>query len=112
MIDETGGSLFKYFISYLQSFFILSPKVLSEELEKDNAMDPSSLGTSDIISRVNLCLQQDNLVQALRYMNLLEGEPRNVARNWIEELRILLETRQTADALIAHAAATSIQAYH
>lgn len=43
-------------------------------------------------------------------MNLLRGEARNVASSWIKEARLTLETRQAADALLAHAAATAVKA--
>ena len=43
-------------------------------------------------------------------MSLLRGEPRLVASDWIKETRLLLEARQAADALLAHAAATGLQA--
>ena len=40
---------------------------------------------------------------ALRYMNLLKGAPRCVAREWMNETRILLETQQAIDTLVAYA---------
>lgn len=40
---------------------------------------------------------------ALRYMNLLKGAPRCVAKDWMNETRILLETQQAVDTLIAYA---------
>ena len=44
----------------------------------------------------------------LRYMNLLEGAPRSVARDWMNEARILLETQQAIEALVAYAGANSL----
>ena len=46
----------------------------------------------------------------MRYLGLLQGEPRLVASDWLREARLLLEARQAADALLAHAAATGLQA--
>lgn len=42
-------------------------------------------------------------MQALRYMNLLKGAARAISNEWINETRILLETQQAAEALLAHA---------
>lgn len=44
----------------------------------------------------------------LRYMNLLKGAPRCVARDWMNEARILLETQQAVDTLIAYAGASGL----
>lgn len=44
----------------------------------------------------------------LRYMNLLKGAPRSVASDWMNETRILLETQQAIDALLAYAGATGL----
>lgn len=49
----------------------------------------------------------DDILQAVRYMNLLTGAPKAVAKEWIEEATILLETLQAADTLLAHACAGS-----
>lgn len=56
------------------------------------------------------CIDKDDLAQAVRYLSLLKGEPRLVASDWVQETRLLLEARQVADALLAHAAATGLQA--
>ena len=56
------------------------------------------------------CIDKDDLTQAVKYMSLLRGEPRLVAADWVRETRLLLEARQAADALLAHAAATGLQA--
>ena len=44
----------------------------------------------------------------LRYMNLLKGAPRSVARDWMNETRILLETQQAIESLVAYAGANSL----
>ena len=62
--------------------------------------------TYDILSRVRASLQKEDLEQALRYANQLKGTPRQAAKDWIQEVRLLLETKQAANALMAYAAAT------
>lgn len=47
-------------------------------------------------------------MQALKYANLLQGASRNVATDWINETRLLLETQQAANVLMAHAATSGL----
>jgi len=44
----------------------------------------------------------------LKYMNLLKGAPRSIASDWMNETRILLETQQAIDVLLAYAGATGL----
>lgn len=44
----------------------------------------------------------------LRYMNLLKGAPRSVASDWMNETRIMLETQQAIDTLLAYAGAAGL----
>ncbi len=105
MIDEAGGTLFNYFLSYVQSFFIMSS---SKPITEEDEIDPSSLTTFSILDNANYYLERGDLEQALRFMNQLRGMPRKVAADWIEEARLLLETRQAAGALLAHASGNGL----
>ncbi|XP_045615808.1 MICOS complex subunit Mic60 isoform X2 [Procambarus clarkii] len=111
MIGDNGGSLITYLLSFIQSFLVLNAfeylpgtEVRNEEIAVD------TLSTYDILARARYCLDKDDLSLSVRYMNLLRGEPRNVATSWLKEARLTLETRQAADALLAHAAATAVKA--
>lgn len=53
-------------------------------------------------------VDRGNFVQALKYANLLQGASRNVASDWITETRLLLETQQAANVLMAHAATSGL----
>ncbi|XP_074033701.1 MICOS complex subunit Mic60-like [Leptinotarsa decemlineata] len=53
-------------------------------------------------------LDRGDFAQTLRYMNLLKGAPRCVAKQWMDETRILLETQQAANTLMAHAASSGL----
>ncbi|KAJ8942754.1 hypothetical protein NQ314_009965 [Rhamnusium bicolor] len=53
-------------------------------------------------------LDRGDFAQTLKYMNLLKGAPRCVARQWMNETRILLETQQAANTLMAHAASSGL----
>ncbi|XP_063604058.1 MICOS complex subunit MIC60-like isoform X4 [Penaeus indicus] len=111
MIGDNGGSLIKYMLSYVQSFLILNAfEYLPGSEVRDEEVPVDSLSVYDILARARYCLDKDDLLQSVRYMNLLRGEARNVASSWIKEARLTLETRQAADALLAHAAATAVKA--
>ncbi|XP_077498999.1 MICOS complex subunit MIC60-1-like isoform X2 [Amblyomma americanum] len=105
--DKCPSSLLRYLASYLQSLCIIYPKELpQEELTDEQRVNPEMWDTFDVLSRVRYWLQHENLEQALRYASQLRGQPRLVAQDWIHELRLHLEARQAASALMAFAAAT------
>ena len=109
MIGPEGGSLSRYFLSYLQSKLIIAPS--TEELpSKSEPLDVDSLSTFDIVWLARGSLERGDLEQAVKYMTLLKGEPRNVSQDWLREARLLLETKQACLALMAHAAATGVEA--
>ncbi|GIY91697.1 MICOS complex subunit Mic60 [Caerostris extrusa] len=113
MVDENNDSLYQYILSYLQSILIVDAvSIPKEELEGKVAVDPSEWDTFDILSRISYCLKTNDLEQALRYANQLKGEPRAVAKDWMNEVKLLLETQLAVKALLAHAAAVGVQAYH
>lgn len=105
MIDETGGSLFKYFMSYVQSYFIFDAIFAKSE---NDEVDIDKLDTFKILSHADYWLERGDLEQAVRFLNLLTGEPRKVAHDWLKEAKLLLETRQAAYALTAFASASGI----
>lgn len=108
LVDDQGSSsLLRYLASYLQSVFIVYPKELpEEELSDEQRVNPAQWDTFDVLSRVRYWLQHEDLEQALRYASQLRGQPRLVAHDWVRELRLHLEARQAAAALMAFAAAT------
>ena len=53
-------------------------------------------------------LDRGDFKMTLRYMNLLKGAPKSIARDWINETRILLETQQAVDTLLAYAGAIGL----
>ena len=107
MIDETGSTLFRYFLSYLQSFLVFSK---SQPLAADQEVNPEELDSFTILDNAAFYVERGDYVQALRYMNQLQGEARRVAADWIADMRCLLETKQAADALLAHASAAGLGA--
>lgn len=53
-------------------------------------------------------MERGNLTQTVKYMNLLQGAPRKMAQDWINEARLLLETQQVVNTLMAHAASSGL----
>uniref|UniRef100_A0A1A9W3S9 MICOS complex subunit MIC60 n=1 Tax=Glossina brevipalpis TaxID=37001 RepID=A0A1A9W3S9_9MUSC len=109
LIPEQGASLPKYFLSYLQSIFILKPSDPISKAELQNTkFDYSKLDVYDILNRARYFVDHGDLMMALKYMNLLRGAPRKIASDWLKETRLLLETQQAANTLMAHAAASGL----
>lgn len=104
MIDDSGATLFRYFVSFLQSLLVFNRRPLSANEE----VDPSSLTPFMLVYNAGHCLERGDLEQAVRFVNQLEGEPRRVAHDWLKEARLLLETKQAAEALLAHASAAGL----
>lgn len=109
LVDESGAGLSKYLVSYLQSLFIIdNVKVSEDEVLGRTLVDPTSWQTFDILARVRYCLAKRNLEQAVRYANQLKGQARVVARDWIRDARVYLETRQALSVLSTYAEATAV----
>lgn len=104
MIDDTGGSLLKFFWSFLQSEFIVrvNPSAGSDTVNVDE------LDAFQICDHAQMWMEKNDIEQALKFMNLLTGESRRVAADWIEEARLLLETRQATYSLMAFASSTGL----
>lgn len=106
LVPAEGASLPVYLLSFIQSALIATPSepISKDELE-DQEFDFSKLDTYDILNRARYWLDRGNLVQTLKYMNLLQGASRKVSNEWLSEARLLLETQQACNVLIAHASA-------
>lgn len=59
-------------------------------------------------SRCRYYVDRGNFLQALKYANLLKGASRNVASEWINETRLLVETQQAVNVLLSHAATSGL----
>ncbi|GLV41965.1 mitofilin [Carabus blaptoides fortunei] len=106
LVPEDGGRLPLYFLSFLQSMLLINAANPIPQAElADEKIDFSKLDTYDILQRARYWLDRGNYMQTLKYMNLLKGASRCVASDWIKETRILLETQQAAETLMAHAVA-------
>jgi len=110
LVPDGGAALPVHLLSFLQSFFLLKAASPIPQAElADEEVDFSKLNTNDILQRARYWLDRGNFEQALKYMNLLTGAPRCVARQWMNETRILLETQQAAATLMAYASSSGLQ---
>lgn len=109
LIGDEGGSLFKYLLSYLQSALMLAPSTVDVP-SKDEVTDVDALNTFDLVWLARASLDRGDLEQAVKYVTLLKGEPKNVAGDWLNDARVLLETRQACRALMVHASAVGVEA--
>ena len=105
LIDESGGTLFKYFLSYLQSFFISNYVYLKSETDE---MKLDELNTFQLLTHANYWLERGDMEQCLRFMNQLRGESRKVAADWIGAAKTHLETKQATLSLMAFASARGL----
>uniref|UniRef100_A0A336M9P5 MICOS complex subunit MIC60 n=1 Tax=Culicoides sonorensis TaxID=179676 RepID=A0A336M9P5_CULSO len=110
MVPEGGARLPVYLLSFLQSMLIINPSnaITKDELQ-DKPVDFSQFDNFDILNRAKYWLERGDLTQALKYMNLLKGASRTVSEEWMKEARLLLETQQAANTLMAHAGANSLR---
>lgn len=108
LIDEAGGSLFRYIISYVMSVFVFRQPLEAAHYDDDAELDADQLTPFVLLDRAADALGRGSLEQAVRYVNQLRGESRHVASDWLSEARLLLETRQAADVLVAFAVANSL----
>ncbi|CAF3426794.1 unnamed protein product [Rotaria sp. Silwood2] len=100
LVDNEHNSLWNYFLSYLQSLLIVRQR--DDSILTDDSIDFNRLNTFTILNYVQSYLDQNQWYNALRLMQLLTGEPRNVAQSWINDTRNYLSKRQTSDLLEAY----------
>uniref|UniRef100_A0A0B7B3L1 MICOS complex subunit MIC60 n=1 Tax=Arion vulgaris TaxID=1028688 RepID=A0A0B7B3L1_9EUPU len=105
LVDAENSSVYKYIISYLHSFVVLDNVVATVEGEE---VDLTNLDNFGLLSHAHYWMEKGNLDIALRFMIQLTGESRRAASDWIEEARLLMETKQIADTLMAYASATGL----
>ncbi|XP_071050130.1 MICOS complex subunit Mic60 isoform X2 [Onthophagus taurus] len=109
LVPEAGGRLHMYLLSFLQSMLLVkAANPIPQSELNDEKTDFTNLSTNEIFQRARYWLDRGDFAQTLKYMNLLSGAPRVISKEWMEEARILLETQQAANTLMAHAAASGL----
>jgi len=105
MVGDDGGNMWSYLVSYLKSF------VASSTASKDNIYEPvdvESISPYELLDKADICVQVGDLEQAARFMSQLRGVSRKLSSDWLNEVRLYLETKQTAQLLLAYAASLSV----
>jgi len=111
LLGGEGSSLWQRLMAHVHSVLRISVFIQPPAAElQDQEVDVDALNNNDILDRVRYCLDADDLEQAVRYGNLLSGESRHYASEWLAEARKHLEARQVAAALMAYATTIGIQA--
>ncbi|KYN50435.1 Putative mitochondrial inner membrane protein, partial [Trachymyrmex cornetzi] len=99
-------------IIFLREFYNFQFKRTARIIPKMKLFDENrftaALNISHLTVYFRYWLDRGDFKMTLRYMNLLKGAPRSVASDWMNETRILLETQQAVDTLLAYAGATGL----
>lgn len=96
-----GDSIGMYLLSYIKSVFVFSRWYLTDANEPVNVDDLTSY---EILAKAEHFIQQGDLETAAKLMGQLKGVARKMCVDWLNEVRLLLETKQTATLLQAYAA--------
>lgn len=99
LVPEGGAGLGTYLISFLQSLLIIN-------IGRSRVTDGTD--TFDILREADTFITQGQLERAVSLMNQLQGEPKRVARDWLREATLYLETRQAVTVVAEYLAAAGI----
>lgn len=105
LIDERGGSLFKYFLSYVQSFFIMNTTIDKSKLdsvEQLPKLEEIDLTTFNILNYAEYYMENGHVDLAIKLMHQLKGEPSRLAKDWIDDATALLEIKQACQLLTSY----------
>lgn len=105
-IDVNGSSLTGYLWSFARSLFLFD---LPRKLGETDQIDPVSIDNIEVLSRAKWMVERGDLEGAARLLQLLRGEPAQLATDWVVDTRAHLEARLLAQLLVAHAAVSSIR---
>lgn len=112
LIGDQPASIFEYMLSYVQSVLLIDSvktPLCPGELKGVRPVDPTKWDCHAILARVNACLAERNLEQAVRYSNQLRGAARKVATDWIRDARLHLELKQALEVIQTEASAYTIK---
>ena len=102
LVPLESAGLGTYAISYLRSLLTFNTKTVPLNL------DPSELDTIGLLQVASAHLAAGDLEMTARMMNQLQGEARRVASDWINDVRVYLQTKQAITTLVDYTAAAGI----
>lgn len=94
--DDGQHGFWTYAMSYARSLVTFPRRNLSLD-----SIDLSTVETCDLLALGEQKLQEGDLEQAVRILNQLRGQPRVLAQDWLDQARLLLETRQALDVIVS-----------
>jgi mitofilin len=112
LIGDQPASIYQYLLSYVQSVLLfdsVKTPLCPGELKGIRQVDPTKWDCHAILARVNACLAERNLEQAVRYSNQLRGAARKVAMDWVRDARLHLELKQALEVIQTEAAAYTVK---
>lgn len=103
LVPAAGGGLGTYSLSYIHS-------LLTFDLLKyaSSPKHPADMDTSELLQAANAHLEQGDMEGAIRLLNYLTGEPRRVARGWLRDAQLHLETKQAISLVQNYMASISL----
>jgi len=96
--DGEKLSLWKYALGSLESAMIA----------RCDGERKTATKTYEILDRTGFHLKRGELLEATITLNTLTGLPREVAKDWLDDARAVLETNQTLFTLMTYAASTNV----
>ena len=102
LVPLEGAGLGTYAISYLRSLLMLTMRNVPID------SDPSQLDTFQLLLLANTHLSAGDLEMAARIMNQLRGEAGRVARDWVSDVRVHLQTKQAIVTLADYMSAVGL----
>lgn len=105
LVPEAGGGLGTYALSYLNSFLAIDVWKRGSTVDHK---DPVDMDTFELLQRADHLLQKGNMERAISFINYLQGEPKQVARDWLRDAQLHLETKLAIQLIQKYMAATSL----
>lgn len=106
LVPEVGGGLGSYALSYLHS--ILAIDVWKHNSTAMLQKDPVDMDTFELLQSADNLLQQGSFEGATQVLNCLQGEPKRVARDWLRDAQLHLETKQAISVVKNYLATISL----
>ncbi|XP_013397177.1 MICOS complex subunit MIC60-1 [Lingula anatina] len=107
LVGENGAGPMLYLLSWLQQLFIFDTGYTASP---NSDMAPEEVNTISLLARAKYFMDRGNFENAVKYIGQLQGMPKRVASDWLRDARVMVETKQAADVLAAHASARGLGA--
>lgn len=96
-----NGNIMSNSVAWVKHQLASTPK--PKEIASCEFDNPEGMNQSELLEQAKYFMDKKCVHEAVRCMVQLTGELRLKAQDWIEEARLVLETRQAAEVLMAYA---------